>query len=129
MERQSVCTTVQSNAELISTVYRSASMLEGTAFQISIKYQKASRGVDAKVNMQSDSWWGALRGLVYCMEYLEESLDEWLGDELEAFGEDDYVVFDCPGQIELYTNTSVFRSFIRFLQSAGWQVGRCQSAA
>lgn len=61
------------------------------------------------------------------MEYLEESLDEWLGDELEAFGEDDYVVFDCPGQIELYTNTSVFRSFIRFLQSAGWQVGRLLS--
>mmetsp|Transcript_7305 Transcript_7305/g.21552 ORF Transcript_7305/g.21552 Transcript_7305/m.21552 type:complete len:271 (+) Transcript_7305:381-1193(+) len=61
-------------------------------------------------------------GLVYCMEYLEESLDEWLGDELEAFGEDDYVVFDCPGQIELYTNTSVFRSFVRFLQAAGWQV-------
>ena len=55
------------------------------------------------------------------MEYLEESLDEWLGDELEAFGEDDYVVFDCPGQIELYTNTSVFRSFVRFLQAAGWQ--------
>ncbi len=58
------------------------------------------------------------------MEYLEESLDEWLGDELEAFGEDDYVVFDCPGQIELYTNTSVFRAFVRFLQSAGWQARR-----
>lgn len=63
------------------------------------------------------------RGLVYCMEFLEESLEDWLGDELEAYGEDDYLVFDCPGQIELYTNTSVFRSFVRYLQGAGWQVG------
>lgn len=61
-------------------------------------------------------------GLVYCMDYLEESLEDWLGDELEAYGEDDYLVFDCPGQIELYTNSSVFRSFVRYLQGAGWQV-------
>ena len=25
-----------------------------------------------------------LRGLLYCMEYLEESLDDWLGEELQA---------------------------------------------
>ncbi len=24
------------------------------------------------------------RGLLYCMEYLEENLDEWLGEELEV---------------------------------------------
>ena len=28
----------------------------------------------------------------------EEHADEWLQDVLDGFGEDDYVVFDCPGQ-------------------------------
>ena len=33
------------------------------------------------------------------MEYLEEQLSEWLGDELAGYGDDDYLVFDCPGQV------------------------------
>lgn len=56
--------------------------------------------------------------LLYCMEYLvrahtrcdvapatpltslaqEDHMDEWLEDVLSGFGEDDYVLFDCPGQ-------------------------------
>lgn len=59
---------------------------------------------------------------MYCMEYLEESLEDWLGDELEQFGEDDYIIFDCPGQIELYSNSTVFRAFVQFLQTNGFQV-------
>ena len=31
----------------------------------------------------------------------EEHADEWLQDVLDGFGEDDYVVFDCPGQVHL----------------------------
>lgn len=30
--------------------------------------------------------------------HLEESLDDWLEEELENFAEDDYIVFDCPGR-------------------------------
>lgn len=44
-------------------------------------------------------------GLLYCMEYLEENLEEWLSAELEGYGDDDYLVFDCPGQV----TESVFR--------------------
>lgn len=33
------------------------------------------------------------------MEYLEDNLEEWLGTELEGYGDDDYLVFDCPGQV------------------------------
>jgi GTPase SAR1 family protein len=61
-------------------------------------------------------------GLVACMEYLEENLDDWLGEELESSGDDDYIIFDCPGQIELYTNSNVFRAFTHYLQSNGWHV-------
>lgn len=56
------------------------------------------------------------------MEYLEENLDEWLGEELSGFGDDDYLLFDCPGQIELYSHVSVFRSLVDFLRGDGWQV-------
>ena len=39
---------------------------------------------------------------------------------LQGFGEDDYILFDCPGQIELYSHVSVFRSFVDFLRRDGW---------
>jgi len=41
-------------------------------------------------------------GLVYCMEYLEANID-WLFDELKNY-QDHYIIFDCPGQVELYTH-------------------------
>lgn len=59
-------------------------------------------------------------GLLYCMEYLEDNLDDWLTEELEAYGEDDYLVFDCPGQIELYNHLNVFISFVNHLRRDGW---------
>ncbi|KAK9838282.1 hypothetical protein WJX81_002246 [Elliptochloris bilobata] len=61
-------------------------------------------------------------GLLYCMEYLEENLDEWLGEELTGYGEEDYVLFDCPGQIELYSHCTVFRSFVEYLRRDGWSI-------
>jgi len=35
-------------------------------------------------------------GLVYCMEYLIDHIDEFL-DELNEFGDDSFFLFDCPG--------------------------------
>ncbi|KAK9814787.1 hypothetical protein WJX72_011474 [[Myrmecia] bisecta] len=61
-------------------------------------------------------------GLLYCMEYLEENLDDWLGEELEGYGDDDYLLFDCPGQIELYSHVSVFRTFVEYMQRQGWNM-------
>ena len=37
--------------------------------------------------------------LMFCMEYLEDNLDDWLAEELEGYLEDDMVIFDCPGQL------------------------------
>ena len=36
--------------------------------------------------------------LVYCMEYLMQNTP-WLEEQLGKVGQDDYVLFDCPGQI------------------------------
>ena len=42
-------------------------------------------------------------GMLYCMEYLEENSD-WLESRLRDLGDDAYVLFDLPGQVELSTN-------------------------
>ena len=56
--------------------------------------------------------------LVYCMEYLMEN-QKWLEDQLGNVGQDDYVLFDCPGQIELFTHLNVFHDLIKLLKNYG----------
>ncbi|KAG7280810.1 hypothetical protein CRUP_035475 [Coryphaenoides rupestris] len=55
-----------------------------------------------------------MAGLVFCMEYLANNLD-WLEQSL-GHVEDDYILFDCPGQIELYTHLPVMRQLVEQLQ-------------
>lgn len=38
------------------------------------------------------------RALLAAMEYLEDHLSDWLGAELEGYGDEDYLVIDCPGE-------------------------------
>ncbi|KAK4685066.1 GPN-loop GTPase, partial [Tremellales sp. Uapishka_1] len=54
-------------------------------------------------------------GLIYCFEYLLNNLD-WLEDELGQF-EDDYLIIDCPGQIELYTHIPLLPRLSAFLST------------
>nr|CAB3250629.1 GPN-loop GTPase 3-like [Phallusia mammillata] len=59
-------------------------------------------------------------GLIFCMEYVIKNLT-WLQENLEA-GEDDYFIFDCPGQIELYNHLPVMRQLTEALQSWDFRV-------
>ncbi|SMN22781.1 similar to Saccharomyces cerevisiae YLR243W GPN3 Putative protein of unknown function [Maudiozyma saulgeensis] len=52
--------------------------------------------------------------LIYCFEYLLQNLD-WLDEELGDYN-DEYLIFDCPGQIELYTHVPVLPNIVRHLQ-------------
>ncbi|CAH9074169.1 unnamed protein product [Cuscuta epithymum] len=61
-------------------------------------------------------------GLLYCMEHLEENLDEWLTEELENYLDDDYLVFDCPGQIELFSHVPVLKNFVEYLKSKNFNI-------
>lgn len=56
-------------------------------------------------------------GLIYCMEYLEKNID-WLQNELKKL-EGYYFLFDCPGQVELYTHHNSVRNIVKQLES--WQ--------
>lgn len=53
-------------------------------------------------------------GLVFCMEYLDQNLD-WLDSAL-GDSEGDYVLFDCPGQIELYSHLPIMPRIVEHLQ-------------
>lgn len=52
--------------------------------------------------------------LIYCFEYLLQNLD-WLDEEIGDYN-DEYLIFDCPGQIELYTHIPVLPNIVRHLQ-------------
>jgi GTPase SAR1 family protein len=65
--------------------------------------------------------YGPNGGLIYCMEFLMNNID-WLEEELGAF-EDDYLIFDCPGQIELYTHFPIMRRITETLQR--WNFSIC----
>ena len=59
-------------------------------------------------------------GLVFAMEFLLEN-QEWLEENLGE-GEDDYILFDCPGQIELYTHMAVMRRLVDTLQAWNFRI-------
>lgn len=67
-----------------------------------------------------DLRFGPNGGLVFCLEYLIENV-EWLQEQL---GEDvdDYFLFDCPGQIELYTHLDVMKRLVQTLESWDFRV-------
>lgn len=57
--------------------------------------------------------YGPNGALIYCFEYLMENLD-WLDEEIGDYN-DEYLIFDCPGQIELYTHIPVLPNIVKHL--------------
>ncbi|KAF9160033.1 ATP binding protein [Actinomortierella ambigua] len=58
--------------------------------------------------------YGPNGGLIYCMEFLMNNID-WLEDEIGDYT-DDYLIIDCPGQIELYTHFDIMKRLVEALQ-------------
>ena len=59
-------------------------------------------------------------GLIYCMEYLLKNID-WLISELKSF-QNHYLIFDFPGQIELFTNDDSVKQIINHLQKLDYRL-------
>ncbi len=60
-------------------------------------------------------------GLVFCLEYLLDNLD-WLEEALGYEDGGEYFIFDCPGQIELYTHLPVMRKLVDALRDWNFRV-------
>lgn len=57
-------------------------------------------------------------GLIYCFEFLLQNLD-FLHEALDSLSEEYLIIFDMPGQIELYTHIPLLPSLVQFLSRAG----------
>lgn len=57
-------------------------------------------------------------GLIYCFEFLMQNLD-FLTQALEPLSEEYLIIFDMPGQIELYTHIPLLPSLVTFLSRQG----------
>lgn len=57
-------------------------------------------------------------GLIYCFEFLLDNLD-FLTDALDSVTEEYLIIFDMPGQIELYTHVPILPALVRFLSQPG----------
>ncbi|KAK0722087.1 putative GTP binding protein [Lasiosphaeria miniovina] len=67
-----------------------------------------------------DDHLGPNGGVLYALEELENNM-EWLEEGLKELG-DDYVLFDCPGQVELYTHHNSLRNIFNRLQKLGYRL-------
>ncbi|PWY91718.1 hypothetical protein BO94DRAFT_377938 [Aspergillus sclerotioniger CBS 115572] len=70
--------------------------------------------------IMSEDQLGPNGGVLYALEELEENFD-FLEEGLKEFG-DDYVLFDCPGQVELFTHHSSLRNIFFKIQKLGYRL-------
>ncbi|KKY23902.1 putative atp binding [Phaeomoniella chlamydospora] len=57
-------------------------------------------------------------GLIYCFEFLLQNLD-FLSSALDSVTEEYLIIFDLPGQIELYTHIPLLPQLVRHLSRMG----------
>lgn len=80
------------------------------------------RDIISSDDVMEELSYGPNGALVYAMEYLVQNLDEFFVEELENFGDDAYFIFDCPGQIELYSYLPVMREFVESMQMRDFRI-------
>ena len=72
-------------------------------------------------DVMSELSYGPNGGLVYALDYFASHLSSFLQQRLDSYS-DDYLLFDCPGQIELYTHLDTFQLISRYLQREGYAI-------
>lgn len=85
---------------------------EPTEYEFTIDIRDLISLQDAMEEMEL----GPNGALIFCFEYLLNNLD-WLDEEIGDYN-DEYLIFDCPGQIELYTHIPVLPTIVRHLQTS-----------
>ncbi|KAI1775039.1 hypothetical protein F4818DRAFT_451968 [Hypoxylon cercidicola] len=69
--------------------------------------------------IMNDDQLGPNGGVLYAFEELENNM-EWLEKGLKELG-DSYILFDCPGQVELYTHHNSLRNIFFKLQKLDYR--------
>lgn len=69
--------------------------------------------------MPWSSWRRLIRTNKIC-RYLLENID-WLEEDLDSY-EDEFLILDCPGQIELYTHSPIFKEIVSVYSRHGYNI-------
>lgn len=118
--KSSYCKVMQEHCRIVKRVVHVANL--DPAAEI-FEYDAAFdvRDLISLESVMEDYGYGPNGGLVFCMEHLLQN-SEWLKDELDAFGDDEYIILDCPGQIELYSHLPVMHNLTKLLGLWGYRV-------
>eukprot|EP00754_Rhynchopus_humris_P041833 Rhum_TRINITY_DN25368_c0_g1::Rhum_TRINITY_DN25368_c0_g1_i1::g.181938::m.181938/K06883/K06883; uncharacterized protein len=104
-------------AQYLSAIGRQVAIVNLDPANDSLPYEAAidvRTLIDHEVAMEEEHL-GPNGAFLFCIDYLRSNQD-WLGDELAKAGSTAYFLFDCPGQVELYTNHAAFRELVEWLQ-------------
>lgn len=63
---------------------------------------------------------GPNASLLYAMEFLDKNF-QWLDEKLKRYS-NHYILFDFPGQVELYTHNDCIRNIVQRLVAQGHRV-------
>ncbi|VDL90668.1 unnamed protein product [Schistocephalus solidus] len=113
--KSTYCTTIQKHCEVIQRPCHVVNLDPAAEYFEYTPIADLRDLIQVDDAMQDDTLHlGPNGGLIFCMEYLCQNLD-WL-DEALGDEESDYVLFDCPGQIELYSHLPIIPRLIEHLQ-------------
>ncbi|KAG7144280.1 GPN-loop GTPase 2 like protein [Verticillium longisporum] len=109
--------------QFLSAIGRACSVVNLDPANENANYPKAIdiRSIAKLEDIMARDRLGPNGGILYALEELEHNID-WLEEGLKELG-DDYVIFDCPGQVELYTHHSSLRNIFLRLQKLGYRLG------
>lgn len=118
--KSSYCKTMQEHCRLSKRTMRVAN-LDPAAENFTYDAEFDVRDLVNLDQVMEEFGYGPNGGLVYCMEYLYQNSD-WLKDELDNFGDDEYILLDCPGQVELYSHLPIMHNLGNLLTTWGYRV-------
>ena len=118
--KSTYCQIMQLHAETLGKTIKVLN-LDPAAEKILYKCDLDIRELITLDDVMDETDLGPNGGLVMALEYLLEH-PEWLEEALDQFSDEDYIIVDCPGQIELYTHMTVMRDFVKIMQSLGYNV-------
>ena len=108
--------------QFMSAIGRKASVVNLDPANDMIPYPCAIdvRDLVKQEQIMTEDQLGPNGSVLYALEELEQNFD-WLAERLNTLGTD-YVLFDCPGQVELFTHHDSLRKIFFALQRLGFRV-------
>jgi len=119
--KSTYCTTIQEHCATLGKIRRRnvhVANLDPAAEHFGYDLAFDIRDLITVEDVMEELGLGPNGALIYCMEYLIENMD-WLEDELGSFDDDEYLVLDCPGQIELYTHVPIMKRIVEQMTTWG----------